>query len=191
MHIKGINFLMTSFIATCSHFYRWESSWTLSFLSHWKVLQTILCCCKAKWKKTQPYTLNIWELYFIPICRNKWETKISQKSFGFISWLLKEGLCVSSWLPTSQSPEIQISVCVSCTAWAGIAQWQDLHTQAIPRASLMSLSNNSEKKGEAEAWNSSLIQFQDHFLKAEAAAAFWSETSIAGACPKKKCNKYA
>lgn len=29
--------------------------------------------------------------------------------------------------------------------------WQDLHIQAIPRASPMSLSNNSERKGEAKA----------------------------------------
>lgn len=116
---------------------------------------------------------------------------LSQKIFGFISWLLKEGLCGSSWLPTPPGSKIKISVCASCTAWAGIAFWQDLHTQAIPRASLMSLSNNSEQKGEAKACNSSLIQFQDHFPKAEAAAAFWSETSIAGACARKKCYKYA
>lgn len=105
--------------------------------------------------------------------------------FGFICWFLREGLCGGSWLPTPQSSEMKFPVCGSCTAWAGIAFWQHWHTQAIPRASLLSLSNNSAKKGEGKAWNSSLIQFQEHFLKAEAAAAFWSETSIAGGCPRK------
>lgn len=144
----------------------------------------------SKMKKKPTYILNIWELSFIPICRNNWETRIRcfHKNL-FVSFpdFSRKG-CV--WAPGCQLRTQKLNFQCVTAAQPG----QELHLGRIctlrpfPKHHSRPWATILTRKGKQKP---ETPQFQDHFPKAEAAATFWSETSIAGACPRKKCNKYA